>query len=576
MRRRRDLAVIGDLAHFPQPLDVGARPGHGAYLVLARRVVEHQDILGDRGARHRVLGRRHGKCRLQGADRREVEIGVAPLDDLDRFEGVRLQRLRKLGLEWRTASRGAEGAVAGGAPGPPRDLGEFGGTQFAELITVELSVGGERDVIDVEIEAHADGVGRHQIVDVAGLVERHLRIARARRQRAEHHGGAAALAANQLRNRVHLLGRECDDGRAPRQPRELFFAGEAQLRQPRAAHNADAGEQPFDDRPHRGGAEDQCLLAAAPVQDAIGEDVAALEVRGQLDFVDGEERHIEVARHGFDGGDPEARIGRLDLLLAGDERDCVRPHPFYRAVVNLAGKQPQRQADQPGRMRQHPFDGEMGFAGIGRPQHGGDAGAAGAQITVGGGRKGNRHRRLGLPRQRSGCICITTTRGKALCLRCGTSLEQIAAESATRAVFEFVHGDIWRRRRYAIPHRVFERSRGAHFSSERINGPAQREFLGESRAFLLWITGTPGSCAPDHNGLPAALSSELAGKGPLDLTAISSWPPRAAASRPRRTGSPAPLPDRSASATRSEKAPAPAYPRSAPATPPHHASRRDI
>jgi hypothetical protein len=29
-------------------------------------------------------------------------------------------------------------------------------------------------------------------------------------------------------------------------------------------------------------------------------------------------------------------------------------------------------------MRQHPLNGEMGFAGIGRPEHGGDAGAAGA------------------------------------------------------------------------------------------------------------------------------------------------------------------------------------------------------
>ena len=36
------------------------------------------------------------------------------------------------------------------------------------------------------------------------------------------------------------------------------------------------------------------------------------------------------------------------------------------------------------------------------------------------------------------CLCITTRRWKGLCLTCGTSLERITAESATRALFEFV------------------------------------------------------------------------------------------------------------------------------------------
>ena len=51
-------------------------------------------------------------------------------------------------------------------------------------------------------------------LDVARLIERHLRVARARRQRAEHHGRAAALAADQLGDGIDLAGRERDDGRA--------------------------------------------------------------------------------------------------------------------------------------------------------------------------------------------------------------------------------------------------------------------------------------------------------------------------------------------------------------------------
>ena len=358
---------------------------------------EHQDVFGDRRARQRVFRRRRRERRLQRADRGEIEIGVAPLHDLHRLERVRLQRLRQLGVERRTAPGGAEGAVAGGAPGAAGDLRQFGRAELAELIAVELAVGGKRNVVDVEIETHADGVGRHHVVDFAGLIERDLRVAGARRQRAEHHRRTAALAANELGDGVDLVGREGDDGRAARQPRDFLLAGKTELRQPRPAHDAGAGQQPFHDRPHGGGAEHQRFLAAAPVQHAIGEDVAALEIGGELDFIDGEERDIEVARHRLDGGDPEARVRRLDLLLAGDERDRFRPDPFHRAVVDLARQEPQRQADHAGGVRQHPLDGEMRLAGIGRPEHGGDAGAAGAQITVGRGREGNRHRKPGRP-----------------------------------------------------------------------------------------------------------------------------------------------------------------------------------
>ena len=53
-----------------------------------------------------------------------------------------------------------------------------------------------------------------RIVDVARLVERHLRIARARRQRAEHDRSAAALAAHQLGDGIDFRRREGDDRRA--------------------------------------------------------------------------------------------------------------------------------------------------------------------------------------------------------------------------------------------------------------------------------------------------------------------------------------------------------------------------
>jgi hypothetical protein len=61
-------------------------------------------------------------------------------------------------------------------------------------------------------------------------------------------------------------------------------------------------------------------------------------------------------------------------------------------------------------MRQHPLDGEVGFSGIGRPKHGGDASTTGTQITVGRRRKRNRHQGPGIHaelRNSAERFCIT-------------------------------------------------------------------------------------------------------------------------------------------------------------------------
>ena len=74
-------------------------------------------------------------------------------------------------------------------------------------------------------------------------------------------------------------------------------------------------------------------------------------------------------------------------------------------VVDLARQQAQRQADHAGGMRQHALDGEMGLAGIGGPEHGGDAGAAGTRCSVGLRGKGDGHYASGLA---AGLFCSPT------------------------------------------------------------------------------------------------------------------------------------------------------------------------
>ena len=105
----------------------------------------------------------------------------------------------------------AERAVIHVAPGAPGDLAELGRREIAVALPVEFPDAGEGHMIEIEIEAHADGVGRHQEIDVAVLIERDLGVARARAERAEHHRGAAALPPHQFGDGIDVVGREADD-----------------------------------------------------------------------------------------------------------------------------------------------------------------------------------------------------------------------------------------------------------------------------------------------------------------------------------------------------------------------------
>src|SRR3981081_4631065 len=127
-----------------------------------------------------------------------------------------------------------KGAVAGGAASAACDLRELGRIEFSELISVELAVGGKRDVIDVEVESHADRVGGDEGFHIPGLVEVDLRIAGRRGQRSGDHGSAAPLTADQLGDGVNLLHRERDDGGAAGKSSDLFFARKGKLRQARS------------------------------------------------------------------------------------------------------------------------------------------------------------------------------------------------------------------------------------------------------------------------------------------------------------------------------------------------------
>ncbi len=206
------------------------------------------------------------------------------------------------------------------------------------------------------------------------------------------------------------------------------------------------------------------------MQDAVGEYMAPLQITGELHFIDGHESHIGAARHGLNRADGIARAGRHDLFLTCDQRDIGRTNPFHDAVIDLARQKAQRQADHPASMRQHAFDGQMRFAGIGRPKHRSHIAATQGQRQIMGRELVHANNRVPGTSARHGLdagSCDSTIRPapEALLLSfnmdelpafrrpirirsitcrltIGTTLERIGDESLTRIASPFVHGNI--------------------------------------------------------------------------------------------------------------------------------------
>ncbi|MNL16614.1 hypothetical protein D3C87_1376660 [compost metagenome] len=256
-----------------------------------------------------------------------------------------LDPLHQLVVERGDLSRHSERAIAKVPSRTTGNLRHFGRIEIAELVSVEFPVLCEGDMVDIEVEAHADRIGGHQIFDITFLIKADLRIAGARAERSKHDGGAAALAADQFGDRINLVGRKGDNRGPLRQARDLLLARIKKLRQARALHDRNAWQKILEDRPHGCSAEKKRLVTAAQMQDAVGKDMSALKIAGKLDFIDRDERGLRLARHRLDGADRITRHMRRDLLFPGDQCNIVMPDLLHQPRIDFAREQPERQAD---------------------------------------------------------------------------------------------------------------------------------------------------------------------------------------------------------------------------------------
>ena len=402
----RDVPVVGDLADVPQLFHCRGRRGDAADIVVARKKLQGRHVVGDAGADQAAFGRRPDETRHQVVERGVVEVAVAPVNGAQGLEGVVLDGIHHRLVERRRVGGDPEGAVVHVTTRAPGDLGHLIWMEVAEAVAVELAGGGEGHMVHVHVEAHADGVGGDDVVDFAGLIERDLGVARPGTQCAHDNGRTAALATDQFRDAVDRVGAERHDGAAPRKPRDLFLAGIGQTREARPGYEVRTRQQPLHQRAHGVGAEQHGFARPAAMEQAVGEDVAPVTVRGELDLVDGDEIDLAFDRHGFHGADVITRALRHDLLFAGDQGDGVRAARGDDAVIDLAGKQPERQADHARFVAQHAFYREMGLAGVGRPEYRRDPAAAvkgwSIHCVVSAGREPQRHCRRNLSRSGTG------------------------------------------------------------------------------------------------------------------------------------------------------------------------------
>ena len=93
---------------------------------IARGVLKHQHVFGDRRPGQALLARRHGERACNAPSEAKSSLRVAPLQHAHRLELVAFQCTHQFRLERSAAPGRAEGAVAGGTAGTAGDLRELG------------------------------------------------------------------------------------------------------------------------------------------------------------------------------------------------------------------------------------------------------------------------------------------------------------------------------------------------------------------------------------------------------------------------------------------------------------------
>ncbi len=242
-----------------------------------------------------------------------------------------------------------------------RDLSDLGWFERTCLASVELLQRGKRNMIEVEVEAHTDRVRRHEVIDLARLEHRDLRVPSARRERTEDDGCTAPNVTENLGNRVDARHGERHDRASFRDARERRRTCISERGEPRTRTDFDTGHELEKRLANRVGPEKPRLEPPSRMEEPVGEDVPTFAMSRELDLVDRDEVDLTIERHRFGGRNPILRPRRDALFLARHERHLALTDAHRHFVEYFAREQAQGQADHPALEVEHSLDGAERF-----------------------------------------------------------------------------------------------------------------------------------------------------------------------------------------------------------------------
>ncbi len=164
---RCDIAEVRNLTDRPEATQIRLLvdgPGNDRILAhdLQRRQVARWAGAGQPFDRRRGL-----QTFNQSTDGGEIQIAAAPLGHPHRIEPVGFNLLHNIGIDVRGVARGPERPIIHIAPGAPGNLADLVGPQRTHAHAVELSQRGKRHMVHIHVQAHPDGVRRHQEIHFA-------------------------------------------------------------------------------------------------------------------------------------------------------------------------------------------------------------------------------------------------------------------------------------------------------------------------------------------------------------------------------------------------------------------------
>ena len=287
---------------------------------------------------------------------------------------MRFNRVNHFLFQRATVFSNAESPVCGMAARPSRNLGQLRRGQTPHRLAVKFQIICQRDMADIHIQPHADGVCGDQKINITVLIQLNLGIAGPRRERAHHHSCPAPLAADKLSQPIHLRGGKGDNGGAALQACGFLLARISEARETIPADELCLWQQGFQQRPHGMCTQQQCLMTAPGMQQPVCEYMAAFPVCTKLNFIYHQTVDITFQWHRLCRTAEITRIGGDDFFLSCDQRDLRYAEAGDQLVIILTRQKPQRKPRHARAITQHPVHRIERLAGVGRPQNAFDSG----------------------------------------------------------------------------------------------------------------------------------------------------------------------------------------------------------